>query len=162
VAELMISQQGRVGQLVDEISGREERIDTLLSILAHPAAAVISDAEDYGRGTPHPAHAGAFARALRLARERSLLPLEELVRRMTAYPASLIGLEQRGLIREGTAADLVVFDAQVVADRATWREPRRGAEGVSWVVLNGRVVVEDGRYLGGAHGEVLRAARPSL
>jgi hypothetical protein len=70
----MRSAGGRVGQQGDEISGRDERIDALLAILAHPAAIVVSDAEDYGRGAPHPAHAGAFARALRLARERDLVP----------------------------------------------------------------------------------------
>jgi N-acyl-D-aspartate/D-glutamate deacylase len=160
VAELMISQQGRVGQLVDEISGRGDRLGVLPSILAHPAAAVISDAEDYGRGSPHPAHAGAFVRALRLGRDRSLLALEEMVRRMTSYPASLIGLEDRGVVREGAAADLVVFDPEAVADRATWSEPRRGPAGVDRVVLNGRVVAERGRYRGGLHGAVLRA-RPT-
>lgn len=160
VSELMISQQGRVGQLVGEISGRESRPEVLLSILTHPAAAVISDAEDYGRGVPHPAHAGAFARALRLNRERSLVPLEELVRRMTGYPASLIGLEDRGVVRTGAAADLVLFDPSAVTDRATWREPRTTARGIDRVILNGRIVVEDGRRAGGLHGEVLRA-RPA-
>jgi N-acyl-D-aspartate/D-glutamate deacylase len=144
VAELMISQQGRVGQLVDEISGREERIDTLLSILAHPAAAVISDAEDYGRGTPHPAHAGAFARALRLARERSLLPLEELVRRMTAYPASLIGLEHGGrprhlaraaARRRGRLVGRAQRSSRGRGRSLSGRRARRGAEGRSALAL---------------------------
>ena len=157
VSELMISQQGRIGQLVGEISGRQTRLDALLSILAHPAAAVISDAEDYGRGTPHPAHAGAFVRALRLNRERALLPFEELVRKMTGYPASLIGLEDRGVIRPGAWADLVLFDPATVADRATWSEPRKIAQGIDLVILNGRIVVEDGRSIGGLHGRVLRA-----
>jgi N-acyl-D-aspartate/D-glutamate deacylase len=157
VAELMRSQQGRVGQLVDEISGRGERIEALLSILAHPAAAVVSDAEDYGRGAPHPAHAGAFARALRLNRERSLMPPEDLVRRMTSYPASLIGLDDRGVISPGAHADLVVLDPRRVTDRATWEAPRLAAEGIRWVLVNGAIAVEDGRYVGGLHGRVLRA-----
>jgi len=161
VADLMLSQNGRVGQWVDEISGKDERNDVLLSILAHPAAAVVSDAEDYGRGSPHPAHAGAFARALRLNRERSLLPLEELVRRMTSYPASLISLSDRGIVRTGAPADLVVFDALTVGDEADWRAPRQPASGIPWVVLNGVVVVEEGDYVGGLHGTVLRA-RTSL
>ena len=157
VADLMLSQEGQVGQLVDEISGRDEQIDVLLSILSHPAAAVISDAEDYGRGTPHPAHAGAFARALRLAREHDLLPLEELVRRMTSYPASLVGLRDRGVIEVGAAADLVLFDAEHIADRATWGEPRAVAVGVAAVLINGVPVIEDGRLRAGLHGRVLRA-----
>jgi N-acyl-D-aspartate/D-glutamate deacylase len=153
----MLSQEGRVGQLVGEISGEPERLDPLLAILVHPAAAIVSDAEDYGRGAPHPAHAGAFARALRLNRERGLLPLAEMIRRMTTYPASVIGLEERGAVEQGAAADLVVFDPATVADRATWTEPRLPAAGIRWVVLNGRVVVEDGSYEGGLNGEVLRA-----
>jgi N-acyl-D-aspartate/D-glutamate deacylase len=157
VADLMLSQEGRVGQLVGEISGAPEQLDPLVAILVHPAAALVSDAEDYGRGVPHPAHAGAFARALRLNRERGLLPLAELVRRMTGYPAELLGLENRGVVRKGAAADLVVFDPATVGDRATWAEPRLPAAGIRWVVLNGRVVVDDGVYRGGLHGEVLRA-----
>jgi N-acyl-D-aspartate/D-glutamate deacylase len=157
VAELMLANDGQVGQLVDEISGREDTPEYLLSIFTHPSAAVISDAEDFGRGTPHPGHAGAFVRALRLNREHDLMPLEQVLRRMTGYPAALLGLD-RGTIRQGFAADLVVFDPDTAADQATWREPRRPAVGVIWVVLNGEVVVDDRRYVGGLHGQVLRAS----
>jgi len=157
VADLMIEQDGRVGQLVEEISGRGDDVGTLLSILAHPAAAVVSDAEDYGRGAPHPAHAGAFARVLRWSREREPFPLEEAVRRMTSYPAGLLGLTDRGLLLEGASADVVVFDPRTVADRSSWDEPRRAADGVSLVLINGTVVVENGSYLGGLAGRVLRA-----
>jgi N-acyl-D-amino-acid deacylase len=157
VADLMLAEEGLVGQLVDEISGTEGRDDLLLSILDHPAAAVISDAEDYGRGAPHPAHAGAFARALRWGRERGSPALEDLVRRMTSYPASLIRLERRGTIAVGAHADLVLFDAGRVTDRATWSDPRRAADGIPWVILNGRIVVDGGTYTGGLHGSVLRS-----
>jgi len=156
VADLMLSQRGQVGQLVDEISGRDDRLEVLLSILTHPAAAVVSDAEDYGRGAPHPAHAGAFVRALRLNRERGLLSLQALIRRMTAYPAGLVRLEDRGTIRPGAAADIVVFDAATVSDRATWSDPRQVAEGVTHVILNGVSVVDGGAFRGGLHGGVLR------
>ncbi len=162
VTDLMLSEQGRVGQLVDEISGRENQTETLQSIFVHPAAALISDAEDYGRGTPHPAHAGAFARGLRLAREGSLLPLEEVVRRMTSYPATLLRLDDRGVIRPGAFADLVVFDAQTVTDRSTWEEPRLAATGIEWVLINGAVAVERGRYVGGTLGSVLRSRARGL
>lgn len=162
VVELLVSQRGRVGQQVAEISGREDEIESLLQILNHPAAAIISDAEDYGRGAPHPAHAGAFARALRLNRERSSMALQEIVRRMSGYPASLLGLEDRGVIREGAAADLVIFDPLRVTDRATWSAPREPAEGVSHVVVNGTVVIEEGRYSGGSNGAVLRSGSARL
>ena len=159
VAELMIEERGQVGQMVAEISGREGEIEPLLSILAHPAGAVISDAEDYGRGSPHPAHAGAFVRALRWNREHSLGTLEAMVRKMTSYPADLLGLQDRGRLRPGAPADVVVFDPETVADRARWDRPRQAAVGVRLVMINGRIVAEEGRYLGGLHGEVLRAGR---
>ncbi len=157
VADLMVDQEGRVGQLVDEISGRGHPGDTLLSILAHPAAAVVSDAEDYGRGAPHPAHAGAFVRALRLGREHGRPGLEEIVRRMSSYPASLVGLGERGVLRVGAPADVVVFDPATVGDLATWEQPRRPARGIRLVLINGQVVVDGPRYLGGMAGTVLRA-----
>jgi len=158
VADLMLDSQGQVGQLVDEISGQDEEIEPLLGILGHAAAIVVSDAEDYGRGAPHPAHAGAFVRALRLARERNLASLEEMVRRMTSGPAALLGLTDRGTVRPGAAADLVIFDPRAVGDTAGWDDPRRPAAGVSWVLINGNVAVERGRFLGGRHGAVLKAA----
>jgi N-acyl-D-aspartate/D-glutamate deacylase len=159
VADLMVAQDGRVGQLVDEISGRESETAGLMAILRHPAAAIVSDAEDYGRGAPHPAHAGAFARVLRLAREEGGLSLEEAIRRMTSRPASLVGIRDRGVLREGAWADLVVLDPERVTDRATWDDPRRPAEGVVWVVINGVTVVADGIPVAGAPaGRVLRAS----
>ncbi len=158
VTDLMLASGGAVGQQVAEISGRDDDPGALLTILDHPAAAVISDAEDYGRGVPHPAHAGAFARALRLARERGSLPLEEIVRRMTGYPAQILGLPDRGVLREGAVADLVLFDPQTVADAASWAEPRLPPVGIPFVVLDGRVAVAAGRLVPGASGRVLRAA----
>jgi N-acyl-D-aspartate/D-glutamate deacylase len=159
VAELMRAHAGRVGQLVDEVSGRDGNLGPLLTILGHPSASIVSDAEDFGRGVPHPAHAGAFARALRLNREHRLLPLELLVQRMTGRAAALLGLGDRGVLRRGSWADVVVFDPEGVTDRASWDEPRLRAIGVDWVLVNGRVVVDSGRYLGGSPGAVLRVSR---
>jgi N-acyl-D-aspartate/D-glutamate deacylase len=156
VADLMLTERGQVGQLVAEVSGDGNRLEGLRSILAHPSAAVISDAEDYGRGVPHPAHAGAFVRALRWNRERPLLPIEELVHRMTLYPASLVGIADRGVLRSGAYADLVVFDPDRVGDRATWRAPRQTAAGIRWVVINGEIVASAGLHHGGRVGNVLR------
>lgn len=159
VADLMIAHGGRIGQQVDEVSGRGEAPDALLAILGHPAAAVVSDAEDFGRGSPHPAHAGAFARALRLVRDHDLMTLEEIVRRMTSFPAAVVGLPGMGAIREGAPADLVVFDPEATVDRATWESPRLPASGVEWVVLGGVVVVENGVLTDAPPaGRVLRAS----
>jgi N-acyl-D-aspartate/D-glutamate deacylase len=156
VADLMLSERGSVGQLVGEISGAPGELDALLAILAHPAAAVISDAEDYGRGVPHPAHAGAFARALRLNREHGLMSEGELVRRMTGHPASIIGLTGIGRLAVGAPADLVVYNSQSVIDAADWDHPRAFAAGVDAVMIGGNWSLHEGRYSAEKHGRVLR------
>lgn len=157
LVDLMRAHAGQVGQFVDQISGRDEQLEGLLTILSHPLSAVITDAEDYGTGAPHPAHAGGFARALRINRRHSLFPLPELIRRMTSYPASIIGLD-RGVLRPGAPADLVLFDPATVSDRADYEQPRLTPTGMPWVILNGQVVVDNGVAQGGLHGTVLRAS----
>lgn len=156
VADLMLSERGRVGQWVGEISGDEDVRDGLLTILAHSAAAVISDADDYGKGLPHPAHAGAFVRALKLNREYRLMTDGEMIRRMTGYPASIVGIPDVGQLAIGAVADLVVFDPQAVKDEADWDSPRAFASGIEGVMVGGRWAVYKGRYLPGSNGRVLR------
>jgi N-acyl-D-aspartate/D-glutamate deacylase len=158
VADLMLAWDGRVGQLVAEISGSPDETAGLRSIFRHPAALVVSDAEDYGRGVPHPAHAGAFARALRWGIDAGL-PLPDVVRKMSGLPAERLGLRERGIIRRGFPADLVLFDPRQVRDTADWRLPRAHARGVRYVSIGGDWVVDDGRFVGGARGSVLRAGR---
>ncbi len=158
VADLMIRQNGQVAQFVDQVSGRENQVETLHAILRHDCAAVISDAEDFGRGCPHPAHAGAFAKVLRMVREEQVLELPEAVRRMTSLPASILGIKDRGVIREGAVADLVVFDPEQVSDTASWQQPRAAATGIDHVLISGTAVVGNGVYIGGLAGKILRAA----
>ena len=86
------------------------------------------------------------------------MALEDAVHRMSAYPASIVGLGDRGSLRVGAPADLVVFEPDGVTDRATWESPRLPAVGVRWVILNGEVVVENGATTEGRPaGRVLRA-----
>ena len=85
-----------------------------------------------------------------------ILTLEEAVRRMTSLPASRLGLQDRGLIREGMRADLVIFDPERIVDKATYEHPHRYPEGVDAVLVNGVVVVEQGRHQGAQPGSVLR------
>ena len=88
---------------------------------------------------PHPRLWGAFARVLgEYARDRGLFPIQEAVRKMTALPASVFGLRDRGLVREGAFADLVLFDPARVRDRSTYEQPRLRAEGIVKVFVNGR------------------------
>jgi N-acyl-D-aspartate/D-glutamate deacylase len=116
-----------------------------------------------GAETLHPRSYGTFARVLgRYVRELKLLSLEEAVRKMTSLNAEKIGLRDRGVIRTGMRADLVVFDPATVADRATYEKPHQYAAGIHHVLVNGKMVLENGADTGQLPGRVLihRATEP--
>ncbi len=107
----------------------------------------------------HPRNYGTFPRVLaRFVREEKLLTLEDAVRKMTSLPARTLRLKDRGMIREGNRADLVVFDPQTVLDRATFTEPHRLAAGIQFVIINGGVSLEDGQLNDRLNGRVLKMA----
>lgn len=109
------------------------------------------------RGNPHPRSFGTFPRVLGVyVRERKLLTLEEAVRKMTSLNAAKIGLQDRGLLQAGLAADVTIFDADKVIDRATYTEPFQYCEGVAYVVVNGVVVLDRQTHTGEKSGRVLR------
>ena len=106
---------------------------------------------------PHPRLWGTFPRVLgRYARELGLFSLEEAVRRMTSLPAAHFGMTERGAIRPGAFADLVLFDPERVIDRATYEDPRQSAAGIEVVLVNGRPVWRDGAPTGDRPGKTLR------
>jgi N-acyl-D-amino-acid deacylase len=108
-------------------------------------------------GKPHPRSYGTFPRVLgRYARDERVIGLEDAVRKMTSLPASRIRLRDRGVLREGAAADIAVFDPERVADRATYDDPHRYPEGIPFVVVNGVVAIESGETTGSRAGRVLR------
>jgi N-acyl-D-amino-acid deacylase len=110
-----------------------------------------------GAGHPHPRDYGAFARRLGVyVRDRKVVPLEFAIRSMTSLPASVFGLTDRGVIRPGAYADVVVFDPATIRDAATYEEPQKLAEGVSDVLVNGVAVRLDGKFTDQAPGRVLR------
>lgn len=107
-------------------------------------------------GKPHPRWAGSFARVLsREGRERFGLTLAEAVRKMSSYPAQRFGLADRGVVRVGAIADLVVFDEERIRDQATYSEPLLPPTGVEHVIVNGQHVVDSGRLTGRRAGQVL-------
>jgi N-acyl-D-amino-acid deacylase len=116
----------------------------------------------FGEGVPHPRGYGNNARVLgTYVRELKLITLEDAVRKMTSLPAQTFGLRDRGLVREGMAADLVIFDDATVSDPSTFEKPHQYAAGFSYVVVNGAPVIEDGRATGVRPGRALRhAAEP--
>jgi N-acyl-D-aspartate/D-glutamate deacylase len=111
-------------------------------------------------GKPHPRLYGTFARVLgTYARDEHLLTLEDAVHRMTGLPARKFRLTDRGVIREGACADLVVFDPQVVADIGTYQEPRKYPPGIDYVLVNGKITAAHGHHTGERNGRVLRQRR---
>ncbi|HET7692195.1 MAG TPA: D-aminoacylase [Gemmatimonadota bacterium] len=106
---------------------------------------------------PHPRAFGTFPRILcRYSREGGLFSLEEAVRRMTSLPAARAGLVERGRLAEGLLADVVVFDAETVCDRATFEDPKRLPVGIEHVLVNGVPVLRDGEPTGALPGRALR------
>ena len=110
-----------------------------------------------GEGKPHPRYYGAFARKIaRYVRERGVITLSHAIRSMTSLPATVYGIEERGLLAEGACADIVVFDYETIQDRATYQDPHRMSEGMVHMLVNGKLAIQDGRFLGSLDGQVLR------
>lgn len=114
-------------------------------------------ASDGGIGSRHPRGTGTFARVLaRFVRENNWFSLEEAVRKMSSLPAKRLNLKDRGLIKKGMKADLVLFDKDKVIDRATFAQPQNLSEGVEIVFVNGKKVWENAKVTGSLPGEILR------
>jgi N-acyl-D-amino-acid deacylase len=128
-------------------------------ILRHPWVGIASDGAvvEPGSGRPHPRASGNNARVLATyVRERKVIGLEEAVRKMSSLPAARFKLAGRGLVKEGHAADLVVFDPAAVRDDATFEAPLAFARGIPTVIVNGVPVVDGGVHTGARPGQVLR------
>lgn len=125
-------------------------------IMQYPAHMVGSDSIFYG-GSPHPRAYGTYARYLGIySRELGLLRLEEAVRKMTSLPAQRLGVHDRGLLKRGFMADVVVFDPKTVVDKATWEAPQQFPKGIEYVIVNGKMAVRHGQHTAQLAGQVLR------
>src|SRR5213082_2080703 len=156
---------------MDLIAGDESRIGTIYSLMSEPnvkkelAKPWISFGSDeasqapegvFLKSNPHPRAYGNFARVLaKYTREEKVLTLPEAVRRLSALPATNLGLDHRGFIQEGMFADVVVFDPATVGDRATFEKPHQYAVGVKHVFVNGVHVLKDGEHTGAKPGRGL-------
>jgi N-acyl-D-amino-acid deacylase len=108
----------------------------------------------------HPRAYGTFPRYFAVyVRELGILGWEETVRKMTSLPAQRLGLADRGLLRPGMHADVTCIDPETIRDTATYEEPRRLPEGIPYVLVNGRVVVDDRRHTGELAGRAIRSHR---
>jgi N-acyl-D-amino-acid deacylase len=110
-------------------------------------------------GLPHPRAYGNFPRVIaEYVKQRRVLTLEDAVRKMTSWPATRMRLEDRGAIRAGLRADVVVFDYERIRDNATYANPQAYPDGIDYVLVNGEVVIDEGRHTGARPGVVLKGA----
>ncbi len=131
-------------------------------VLAHPWCMIGTDASiasakgPLGRRKPHPRAYGTFPRFLsEYVRDRKLASVEEAIHRMTALPAATLGLKQRGKVQQGYCADLVLFRLEALEDRARFGDPHHFPAGMEYVMVNGQLVIEEGRHTGARPGQFL-------
>ncbi len=140
-----------------EFSMDEEDVKKVIS---HPLSSICSDAwvtGSSGSGNPHPRAYGTFPKVIKkYAIDSKLIMLEEAIRKMTSLPASKIGLKKRGQIKEGYYADIVIFDPNIIKDKATYEKPRQYPKGIKYVIVNGNIVVRNGKLTGLKPGKILK------
>ncbi|HHT9111283.1 MAG TPA: N-acyl-D-amino-acid deacylase family protein [Candidatus Brocadiaceae bacterium] len=108
-------------------------------------------------GRPHPRSYGTFSRVLgKFCRERNLLSEEKAIQKMTGLPALKVGLEKRGIIKDGYFADITIFNPRKVIDKSTFQHPHQYSEGIEYVIVNGKIVVNKGVHTGILNGRILR------
>jgi N-acyl-D-aspartate/D-glutamate deacylase len=133
--------------------------EDICTILQHPLGMVGSDSDDVKVGeTTHPRTNGTFPRVLKsYVLDKGIISMETAIYKMTGFPAARFGLHQRGLIRQGFFADLVLINPETLADNATYLEPFTAPEGIDLVMINGVIALEDGKPTGEMAGTVLRS-----
>jgi len=154
----VLAAEPRTAMILFQLDERDVR-----QALVHPRVMIGSDGSslapygELGEGRPHPRSYGTFPRVLsEYVREQRVLPLAHAIHKMTGLPARRLGLSDRGVIRPGAKADLVVFEPRRVRDRATYEAPHQYPEAIEHVVVNGRFVIRDGEHTGSLPGRILR------
>jgi N-acyl-D-amino-acid deacylase len=157
VLDLLLETEARIS--VIHFGMKEENLHT---VLCHPAVMIGSDASartpegPLGEGKAHPRSYGTFPRVLsKYAREEGVLSLPEAVHKMSGLPAERLGLSDRGRLAKGMKADVVLFDAATVRDRATYTEPYQYPVGIEYVLVNGQIVVGPEGHTGALPGRIL-------
>ena len=135
--------------------------EDVVRIMQHPVTMVASDGRitEFGKGHPHPRVYGTFPRVLgRYVREMKVLDLPTAIHKMSGLPAQVFGIPERGLLKEGYFADLVIFNPDTIQDKATFEAPHQYPVGIDFVIVNGKVVLEEGAFYDLRAGKVLRKA----
>jgi len=155
--DLLIDEEDRVGMIT--FIAKE---DNLERILAHPLVVIGADGEAVapygilGKGKPHPRLYGTFPRVLgKYARDEKIFSLAKGIQKMTSITAQKFGLTNRGQVKEGYFADLVVFNPDKIIDCATWKDPHQYPKGIDAVIVNGRIVIREGQHTGNLPGKIL-------
>lgn len=156
--DLLIEEKDRVSMVLFIMTE-----DNLKRILAHPLVGIGCDGSalapygPLGKGKPHPRSFGTFPRVLgKYVRDEKILPLPEMLKKITSIPAKNFGFNKRGVLQTGYYADLVVFDPERVIDKATYVEPHTYSSGIENVIVNGRLVIQAGEHTSELPGRILR------
>lgn len=159
IRDLLIEEENKVGQIIFSMDE-----NNLKQILAHPLVGIGCDSSamaPYGllsKGKPHPRGYGTFPRVLgKYVRQEKILPMAEMVKKMTSLAAKKFGFQRRGVINTGNFADLVIFDEDNVIDKATFAEPHQYPEGMEYVIVNGQIVIQRGEHTGNLAGRILKS-----
>ena len=156
--DLVAAGKGRVMAVFHMMSEPdiEEALRFPWTSIGSDAGTALAPGQPDAIGLPHPRAYGNFPRVIaRYVREKKVLTLPDAIRKMTSWPATRMRLTDRGLIREGLWADVVVFDYEKLQDRSTYDEPYLYPEGIEWVLVNGEVVIDRGTHTGTRPGQVL-------
>jgi len=158
--EILIDNHANVEQITEY--GHEGDLQTLMKS-RFTMIGTDSWSVPMGSGKPHPRFYGTYPRILgKYVREEKILTLEQAIRKMTSFPAQTLGLLDRGLIREGMWADLVIFDPDTIIDRATYTDPHQYPDGIHYVIINGEIVVKDKQHSKAKPGKILRRDNYSI
>src|SRR5207248_9533810 len=157
VFSVLLENDGRVGALYHMMS--EEDVKTAMQfpwVSVGTDSSAIKPEGELGRGQPHPRSYGTFPRILgRYVRDQHVIAMPEAIRKMTSLAARQLKIAQRGTLKEGYFADVVVFDPSTVADRATYEKPHQYPIGINTVIVNGVVTVRNAQHTGAHPGRSL-------
>ncbi|MBD3190312.1 MAG: amidohydrolase family protein [Candidatus Heimdallarchaeota archaeon] len=158
LCDILIDEQAK-GSMTIESMGEEDikRIMQSKYTMVGTDSSAVAPTGSLSSGKPHPRYYGTCPRILgKYVRKEQILEFEEAIRKMTSFPAQRLGLFDRGLIREGNWADIVIFDPKTIIDKATFLEPHQYPEGIEYIIVNGEITIEKGKHLGIKAGKVLR------
>ena len=156
--KLILAEEGTPGMIIFSMDEGD-----IKRIMANPYQMVGTDASSvcnagpFGLGKPHPRFFGTYPRILgKYVREEGVMRFEEAIRKMTSFPAQRFGILDRGILRPGMYADVAVIDPDKVIDKATFENPHQYPEGIPYVVVNGKITVDNGKYRRVLAGKTLR------